>query len=157
MKKPRSAATIVAHAGVAKDAAFHSVAPPLWASDTYRWPNADDKPDYDYSRTVSPNRDMLRDTLAELEGAAGGVITNSGQSACLLALLLVPQGGLVVAPHDCYGGTYRLIKGLADQAKLRALFIDQTDLSAVDAAVAQQPALVWIETPSNPLLRVADI
>lgn len=153
----RKPATIVAHAGLAGDAAFHSVAPPLWASDTYRWPNADDKPDYDYSRTVSPNRDMLRDALSALEGAAGGVITNSGQSACLLALLLVPAGGLVVAPHDCYGGTYRLIKGLADQGRFRALFVDQTDLAAVDRAMADKPALVWIETPSNPLLRVTDI
>lgn len=157
MSTSRKPATIVAHAGVAKDAAFHSVAPPLWASDTYRWPNADDKPDYDYSRTVSPNRDMLRDALSALEGAAGGVITNSGQSACLLALLLVPVGGLVIAPHDCYGGTYRLIKGLADQGKLRASFVDQTDLAAVDRALAEKPALVWIETPSNPLLRITDI
>ena len=157
MSGARKPGTIVAHAGVARDAAFHSVAPPLWASDTYRWPDADDKPDYDYSRTVSPNRDMLRDALAELEGAAGGVITNSGQSACLLALLLVPQGGLVVAPHDCYGGTYRLIKGLADQGKIRAAFVDQTDLAAVERAMEEGPALVWIETPSNPLLRVTDI
>jgi cystathionine gamma-synthase len=157
MKPPRKPATIIAHAGVAADGAFHGVAPPLWASDTYRWANADDKPDYDYSRTVQPNRDMLCQALCELEGAAGGVITNSGQAANLLALLLVPPDGLVVAPHDCYGGTYRLIKGLADQGKLRALFIDQADLDAVDRAMEQKPSLVWIETPSNPLLRLTDI
>lgn len=157
MKKQRSIATIVATAGVAADAAHHSVAPPLWASDTYRWPNADDKPDYDYSRTVNPNRDQLADALSQLEGAAGGVITNSGQSAALLALLLVLPGGLVVAPHDCYGGTYRLIKGFEDQGRLRAAFIDQSDSEALDRALADKPAMVWIETPSNPLLRLTDI
>ncbi len=155
--KKRSDATIVATAGVAADPAYHGVAPPLWASDTYRWPNATDKPDYDYSRTVNPNRDMLATALAELEGAAGGIITSSGEAASLLALLLVPPGGLIVAPHDCYGGTYRLIKALADQGKLRAAFIDQTDPAAVDAALAEKPAQVWIETPSNPLLRITDI
>jgi len=153
----RKDATIVATVGVAKDPAYASVSPPLWPSDTYRWDDADQKPDYDYSRTVNPNRDMLATALAELEGAAGGVVTGSGQSACLLALMLVPPGGLVVAPHDCYGGTYRLIKGLADQGKLRANFVDQTDLSAVERAMENKPAQVWIETPSNPLLRVVDI
>ncbi|MDB5698426.1 MAG: O-succinylhomoserine (thiol)-lyase [Alphaproteobacteria bacterium] len=157
MTKKREATTIVANAGVAADGAYGSVAPPLWASDTYRWPNADDKPDYDYSRTVNPNRDMLATALSELEGAAGGVVTNSGQSACLLPLLLAAPGALIVAPHDCYGGTYRLIRGFADQGKIRALFVDQTDLGAVERALEQGPQQVWIETPSNPLLRVTDI
>jgi cystathionine gamma-synthase len=153
----RSDATIVATAGVASDPAYHSVSPPLWSSDTFRWPNATDKPDYDYSRTVNPNRDMLARALAELEGAAGGVITSSGEAASLLALLLAPANALIVAPHDCYGGTYRQIKALGDQGKLRAVFVDQTDLTAVDKALADKPAQVWIETPSNPLLRVVDI
>jgi cystathionine gamma-synthase len=156
-RKPRRASTIVAHAGVAEDPAYHGVSPPLWASDTFRWFDPDEKPDYDYARTVQPNRDMLARALAELEGAAGGVITNSGQAACLLALLLLEPNACVVAPHDCYGGTYRLIKGLADQGKLRVNFIDQTDLDAVDRALEDGPAQVWIETPSNPLLRVTHI
>jgi len=155
--KKRSDATIVATAGVATDPAYHGVVPPLWPSDTFRWPNATDKPEYDYSRTVNPNRDMLSSALAELEGAAGGVITSSGEAASLLILLMAPADALIVAPHDCYGGTYRQIKALADQGKLRVLFVDQGDLAAVDAALAQKPAQVWIETPSNPLLRVVDI
>lgn len=156
MTCPRKPATIVAAARPSADA-YAGIAPPIWLADTYRWPDADTKPDYDYSRTVNPNRDLLAEALAELEGAAGGVVTNSGQSACLLALLLVPAGGLVVAPHDCYGGTYRLIKRFADEGKLRALFVDLTDAEASVAAFAEKPSLVWIETPSNPLLRVTDI
>ena len=153
----RSPATIAASAGVGAAPALGSVAPPLWSSDTYVWRDAETKPDYDYARTVNPNRDMLGAALAEMEGAAGCVVTNSGQAATLLALLLVPAGGLVVAPHDCYGGTYRLIQGLADAGKLTALFVDQQDDAAFAAAMERRPAMVWIETPSNPLLRIVDI
>ncbi len=157
MSRRRPPSTIVASAGIAADPGHNSLVPPVWNSDTYRWDDADTKPDYDYSRTVNPNRDLLADALAELEGAAGGVVTGSGQSAALLALLLLPAGALVVAPHDCYGGTYRLLQGLEDQGNLRVRFIDQNDDAAFAAAMAEQPALVWIETPSNPLLRLVDI
>ena len=157
MTKRRAPATIAASAGVRAAPVIGSVAPPLWPSDTYAWADPDAKPAYDYSRAVNPNRDMLGAALAELEGAAGCVVTNSGQAAALLALLLVPAGGLVVAPHDCYGGTYRLIEGLAAQSKLRALFVDQRDDRAFADAMAQDPAMLWIESPSNPLLRIVDI
>lgn len=154
---PRAPSTIVACAGINADPGHGSLVPPLYASDTYGWPDADTKPPYDYSRTVNPNRDMLAAALAELEGAAGGVVTGSGQSAALLALLQLPAGALVVAPHDCYGGTYRLIRGLEERGTLRARFVGQADAAALDAALAEQPALVWLETPSNPLLRIVDI
>ena len=157
MTKPRSPATIVAAARPDADPAYASIAPPLWNSDTYRWADADTKPDYDYSRTVNPNRDLLLDALCELEGAAGGAITNSGQSAALLALLLLPAGARVVAPHDCYGGTYRLIQGLADAGTVAATFVDMRDDTAFATAMRLSPQLVWIETPSNPLLRIVDI
>lgn len=157
MNIPRNAATIVASARPDADPAYGSVAPPLWLSDTFRWTDADTKPDYDYSRTVSPNRDLLGEALCELEGAAGAIITNSGQSAALLSLLLLPARALIVAPHDCYGGTYRLIRGLEEQGKLRALFVDIRDDDRFAAALAQGPSMVWLETPSNPLLRITDI
>jgi len=153
----RRPATIAAAARPDKDPAYRSVTPPLWTSDTFQWPDADAKPDYDYSRTVSPNRDMLAEVLAELEGAAGGAVTNSGQSAALLALLLLPTGARVVAPHDCYGGTYRLIRGFEEKGRLTADFVDMRDDTAFAASLAREPALVWIETPSNPLLRLTDI
>jgi cystathionine gamma-synthase len=130
LSRNRKPSTIVAAARPDRDPAYHSVSPPLWTSDTFRWDDAETKPDYDYARTVSPNRDLLVEALAELEGAAGGVITSSGQSAALLALMLLPAGARVVAPHDCYGGTYRLIKGLEDQGKLSAVFVDMVDEEA---------------------------
>lgn len=157
MTGKRNIATIVASAGVGADPAYGAVSPPLWNSDTFEWPDPEEKPGYDYSRTVNPNRDMVAAALAELEGAAGAIVTNSGQAAALLALLLVPNGGLVVAPHDCYGGTYRLIVGLEARGLIRARFVDQGDDAALDKAFGDAPALVWIETPSNPLLRVVDV
>ncbi|MFN3725661.1 MAG: trans-sulfuration enzyme family protein [Allosphingosinicella sp.] len=153
----RSPATIVAAARPDADPGHRSIVPPIVVSDTFEWADPDTKPAYDYSRTVNPNRDLLVSVLAELEGAAGGAITGSGQSAALLSLLLLPAGATVVAPHDCYGGTYRLIKGFEDKGRLTARFIDLADPAALDLALAERPALLWIETPSNPLLRITDI
>ncbi|MDP9414108.1 MAG: PLP-dependent transferase [Pseudomonadota bacterium] len=157
MTTRRRVSTVVASAGVGSDPAYGSLTPPLWTSDTYEWADPQEKPSYDYSRTVNPNRDIVAAALAELEGAAGGVLTNSGQSAALLALLLVPPGGVVVAPHDCYGGTYRLIAGLEEKRLVRARFVDQADDAAFERAMDEKPALLWLETPSNPLLRVVDV
>lgn len=149
--------TIVAAAHPDLDPAYGSVGPAIWTSDTFRWPSPDEKPAFDYSRSVNPNRTMLARTLAELEAAAGGVITSSGQSAALLALLRLPVGARVVAPHDCYGGTYRLLDAFERQGKIRCTFVDQTDDVAFDAGLGEDVALLWIETPSNPLLRITDI
>jgi cystathionine gamma-synthase len=157
MTKPKNPATIVAAAHPDLDPAYGSVGPAIWTSDTFRWNSPDDKPAFDYSRTVNPNRAMLVRTLADLEGAAGGVVTNSGQSAALLALLSLPVGARVVAPHDCYGGTYRLLEAFERQGKIRCTFVDQTDDAAFEKSLAGDMALLWIETPSNPLLRITDI
>jgi cystathionine gamma-synthase len=157
VNKRRDPSTILASAGASADVGRDSLVPPIFVSDTYRWADADTKPEYDYSRTVNPNRDIVAWALAEVEGAAGGVVTGSGQSAALLALLLLDAGAHVVAPHDCYGGTYRLIKGFEDKGRLTASFVDMADDLAFDTAMRAKPALVWIETPSNPLLRLTDI
>ncbi len=157
MTDKRDPATILAAARGDADPAHGAIVPPLWTSDTFRWPSAEEKPPYDYGRTVNPNRDELERVLAELEGAAGGAITGSGQSAALLALLLVPANAHVVAPHDCYGGTWRLIQGLAAQGRLSATFVDMGDQGALARALERGAGMVWIESPSNPLLRITDI
>jgi len=157
MSRDRKPATIVAGARTDFDRGYASVVPPIVASDTFRWEDADTKPDFDYSRTVNPNRALLAEALAELEGAAGAIVTNSGQSAALLVLLRLPSGARVLAPHDCYGGTYRLLQGLAAQGKIVCSFADFTDEAAFERALGERLDLLWIETPSNPLLRVTDI
>jgi cystathionine gamma-synthase len=85
------------------------------------------------------------------------VVTNSGQAAALLALIRLPAGARVVAPHDCYGGTYRLLQAFAGQGRIRCAFVDQSDHQALAQLVENSLDLLWIETPSNPLLRVTDI
>lgn len=149
--------TIAASAGVAEDPTYRGIAPPLWASDTFEWDSPDDKPDYDYSRTVSPNRDLLAGALAQLEGARHCAVTNSGQSAALLALLQLEPGATVLAPHDCYGGTYRLLQGLERKGLIKAIFVDQGDDDAFGRALENGVQLVWLESPSNPLLRLVPI
>ena len=157
MSKSAKPATILAAAHPELDPAYHGVAPAIWTSDAFEWPSPDEKPAFDYARTVNPNRAMLVATLAALEGAAGGVVTNSGQAAALLTLLRLPVGARVVAPHDCYGGTYRLLDAFQRLGKIRCTFVDQTDDGAFEQALSDDLALLWIETPSNPLLRVTDI
>jgi cystathionine gamma-synthase len=157
MSRSKKPATIVAAARPEFDKGYGGVAPPIVTSDTFRWEGPEDKPEFDYSRTVNPNRALLAQALAELEGAAGGVITNSGQSAALLSLLRLPNGARVVAPHDCYGGTYRLLARLADQGKIACDFVDFTDEDAFARMLGDKLDLLWIETPSNPLMRITDI
>jgi cystathionine gamma-synthase len=134
-----------------------AVVPPLHLSSTYAFRGFGDKRKYDYSRSGNPTRDLLADALTDLEGGAGAVITGSGMGAITLVGHLLPVGARVVVPHDCYGGTYRLFCALAKRGALRVEFVDQTDQAQFDAAMAKRPALVWVETPSNPLLRIVDI
>jgi cystathionine gamma-synthase len=149
--------TIVASAGVATDDAHRGVSPPLYLSATYGWRDPEEKPAYDYSRSGNPTRSELERALADLEGAARGVITASGMAAVDLPLNLVSPGELVLAPHDCYGGTFRLLAAHARRGNFNVEFVDQTNEAAFAAALAKKPKLVLIETPSNPLLRITDI
>src|SRR5688572_10281359 len=113
---------------------------------------------YDYSRTRNPTRDQLGDTLAKLEGGAGAIVVASGMAAIDLVLSRLEPGQRIVAPHDCYGGTQRLLNLRASKGQFEVVFIDQNDAAALDEALAAgQPKLVLIETPSNPLMRVVDI
>ena len=112
---------------------------------------------YDYTRSGNPTRDQLAAALADLEGGAGAVVTCTGLAAITLILATLPHRARVLAPYDCYGGTYRLLAALHAQDKLVVDFVDQSDAAALSAALAAKPELVWIETPSNPLLRIVDI
>lgn len=151
--------TIAAAYGVATDAAFGAVAPPLYLSSTYAFEGYEQPRAYDYGRSGNPSRDLLGEAVARLEGGAGAVITASGMAAVDLLLGQLRPEDRVLAPHDCYGGTYRLLKARAARGQFAVSFVDQTDDAAFAAALAETPAvaLVWIETPSNPLMRVVDI
>ena len=151
---PQTAATI---AGVAAAQKARPVAPALNLSATYAWDDPTEKPAFDYARSGNPTRAELENTLAALEGGARGVVTSSGMAALDLVLCLVKPGDIVLAPHDCYGGTHRLLNARAKKGHFEVLFVDQTDPAALIAAFDRSPRLILIETPSNPLLRITDI
>ena len=153
----RRTATIAARAGVDTDPAQGAVMPPLYLSSNYSFAGFAQKRRYDYTRSGNPTRDVLAGALAELEGGAGGVVTSSGMSAITLLTAQLKPDDLLIAPHDCYGGCYRLFKAQADRGLYQVDFIDFTDQAAITAALARKPKIVWIETPSNPLLRITDI
>jgi cystathionine gamma-synthase len=152
-----SPSTRAVRAGIESDAHHGAVVPALHLSTNYTFEAFNRKRRYDYSRSGNPTRDLLAEALADLEKGAGAVVTASGMAAVALTLELVPAGGVVVASHDCYGGTWRLLDAWARKGRFRVIFADLTDAVELSAALAQTPDLVWIETPSNPLLRITDI
>ena len=157
MADERAPETIAAAYGVATDAAFGAVAPPLYLSSTFAFAGFERAREYDYGRSGNPTREMLAQALAKLEGGAGAVVTATGMAAVDLILGQLKAGDLVIAPHDCYGGTYRLLAARAARGHFVVSFIDQSDGDALAAALENAPALLLIETPSNPLMRVIDI
>lgn len=160
MSPPRSRfepQTRAVRAGVATDSQYGSVIPPIYLSSTYAFAGFREKRTYDYTRTANPTRDTLGGALAELEGGAGAVITSTGLSAVLLVLQLLRPDDRLVAPHDCYGGTRRLLDSLANRGHFRVEYIDQSDPAALATALAEPARMLWVETPSNPLLRITDL
>ncbi|WP_203568209.1 trans-sulfuration enzyme family protein [Aestuariimicrobium ganziense] len=145
--------------GLGTDRGHHAIVPPWYPSTNYRFSSLDTKAgDFDYARTANPTRDLFGEALATLEGGAGCVVVTSGMAAATLVVnALVPNGGRVVAPHDLYGGCWRLFTRLHEQGRIVVEYVDLTDLAAAREALSTPADLVWIESPSNPLLRLTDI
>jgi cystathionine gamma-synthase len=160
-EKPKTAKlrpeTIAAAHGIALDGNFGAVTPPIYLSSTFAFPGYGQCGPYDYTRTSNPTRSLLAEALAQLEGGAGAVVASSGMAAVDLVLSLVRPGDLVLAPHDCYGGTYRLLAARTERGQFEVAFVDQGNQAALAAALDRRPKLVLVETPSNPLMRVVDI
>jgi cystathionine gamma-synthase len=157
MSKQHSA-TIAARAGIAQDSAYGAVTPPLYLTSTYELKAFKQPGKYDYSRSNNPTRDLLGDALAELEGGAKGLITGTGMSACLLALQLIGPEDTLVIPHDCYGGSYRLFLNLANRKKaFKLVVVNFQQANWAEQIKAAQPKMIWVETPSNPLLQITDV
>ena len=152
------AQTLAVRAGIDRDEAFGAVTPPLVLSSNFSFAGFDCKRRYDYTRSGNPTRDLLAEALAQLEGGAGAVVTSSGMAAVTLVLnALLQPGDRIVVPHDGYGGSWRLFDALARKGHFELVVADLTDPRALADALGEPPALVWIETPSNPLLRVTDL
>lgn len=157
MNHQASKATRAVRASIESDTQFGAVVPPLHLSSNFSFKGFGEKRDYDYTRSGNPTRDALADALAELEGGAGAIVTSSGMAALTLLTQLLNPGDTIIAPHDCYGGTYRLFEQQSKKGLFEVLFVDQTDIDSLRKAAQCGPKIILSETPSNPLLRIVDI
>ncbi|HEX5462383.1 MAG TPA: cystathionine gamma-synthase [Steroidobacteraceae bacterium] len=149
--------TQTVRAGLECDDATGAVVPPIHLTSTFAFRAFGEKRAYDYTRSGNPTRDLLGEAIAKLELGTGAVVTATGMAAITLVGYLIPVGARIIAPHDCYGGTYRLFEAWRRRGERDVEFVDFGDLAAVKAALARPAALLWIETPSNPLLRITDV
>lgn len=145
--------------GIDRDPAHGAVTPPLHPSTTFTFEQFGQARTYDYTRSGNPTRDLLGEAIATLEGGADAVITSTGISAITLVLLAhLGPGDVLVVPHDCYGGSWRVFRHLADKGHFNIETLDLTDTEVACATVRElRPAMVWLETPSNPVLRITDL
>ena len=150
--------TRAVRAAIASDLEHGAVVPPLHLSATFAFEGFNQPRTYDYTRSGNPTRSHLAAAIADLEGGAAAVVTSTGMSAVALVLqTLVRPGDLVVAAHDCYGGTQRLLRSLAARGHFDVAFTDLTSDDSTWQDLCPAPRVVWVETPSNPLLRITDI
>ncbi len=158
MNPPVSKATSAVRASIETDTQHGAVVPPLHLSSNYSFRGLGEPRQYDYTRSGNPTRDALADALAELEGGAGAVITASGMGALTLLTQFLRPGDTIIAPHDCYGGTYRLFEQQSLKGLFNVEFVDQTDIGDLRrVAAAVRPTIILTESPSNPVLRIADL
>jgi len=158
MKLNISKNTIAIRTALESDEQYRAVIPPIYLTSTFAYKEIGVEQRYDYTRSANPTRDALAEAVSVLEGGFGATVTSSGMAATTLVTSLVNPNDYVIVPHDCYGGTFRLFSQLAERGLLQVKFIDQSDINLFQQTIKQcQPKIVWVESPSNPLLRVVDI
>jgi cystathionine gamma-lyase len=151
-------ATRVIHGGQSPDPLTGAVMPPIYATSTYVQSSPGVNKGYDYSRTRNPTRDALQAAVANLEGGTAGFAFASGMATTATVLELIDSGSHIVAMHDLYGGSYRLFENVRKRsAGLDVSLVDLTNPAALDAAIRPNTRLVWVETPTNPLLKLVDL
>lgn len=149
--------TRAVHAGQAPDPSTGAIMTPVYLTSTYVQEYPDKHKGYDYARTVHPTREALQKNLASLEGAAFGLCFGSGMAAASTIIEALSSGDHVICGNDLYGGTYRVFTKVFARFGVTFTFVDTSDLNAVEAAFTPKTKLVWIESPSNPLLKITDI
>ncbi|MEE2565778.1 trans-sulfuration enzyme family protein [Hyphobacterium marinum] len=151
-----SSATHLARTGINCDPGG-AVTAPVHLTSAWRREEAGTAGAFDYARTANPGRALLEEAIAKLEGAAGACVTASGMAAIDLLLNDLPAGSRIVCGHDVYGGTRRLLDARAEGRRFTINYVDLTNVAAAQEALSRPAALVFIETPSNPRLRITDI
>jgi cystathionine gamma-lyase len=151
-------ATRTIHGGQHPDPLTGAVMPPIYATSTYVQSSPGVHQGYDYARTRNPTRDALQASLASLEGGAAAFAFASGMAAAATLLELLDAGAHVVAMHDLYGGSYRLFENVRKRsADLDVSFVDLSKAASLETAIRAETRLVWVETPTNPLLKIVDL
>lgn len=149
--------TKVIHAGIEPDPSTGAIMTPIYQTSTYVQAAPGDHKGYEYARTQNPTRRVLEQNLAALENGADGICFGSGLAAMDAVLKLLKSGDEVVSTNDLYGGSYRLIKKIFEPFGLKSKFIDMTRMEELEKAIGPDTKLIWIETPTNPLLTIVDI
>ena len=150
--------TLAVHAGHAPDSATGAVSPPIHLATTFeRAPDGTYPKGHMYARNSNPTRAQLESCMAALDGGAASLAFSSGQAAETAVFMALGAGAHVIAPLDVYHGTVKLLRDTLGPMGVEASFVDMSDLAAVKAAVRPDTRLIWIETPSNPLLKITDI
>lgn len=149
--------TKVIHAGIEPDPSTGAIMTPIFQTSTYVQTGPGEHKGYEYARTQNPTRRVLEKNLAALENGHDGICFGSGLAAMDAILKLLKAGDEVIASNDLYGGSYRLLRRVFEPFGLKSSFVQMTDLQSVEAAITPATRLIWIETPTNPLLQVVDI
>jgi cystathionine gamma-lyase len=150
--------TRVIHGGQRPDPLTGAVMPPIYATSTYVQSAPGVHKGYEYSRTANPTRDALQASIANLEGGAAGYAFASGLAASSTILELLDSGSHIIAMHDLYGGSYRLLENVRKRSAGHDVsFVDLTDTTALEAAIRPKTRMLWVETPTNPLLKIVDL
>jgi len=149
--------TIAIHAGERPDVAFGAVSVPIYQTSTFVFEDVGKTRGYDYSRTANPTRKVLEDTIAQLEGGKAGFAFATGMAAEATVIHLLKAGDHVISADDVYGGTYRLFQNVMRDFGLEFTFLRMDSSQALEGAIRPNTRMLWLETPSNPLLNITDI
>ena len=149
--------TIAIHAGERPDRAFGAVSVPIYLTSTFVFEDVGKTRGYDYSRTANPTRKVLEDTIAQLEGGKAGFAFATGMAAETTVIHLLKAGDHVISGDDIYGGTYRLFQNAMRDFGLEFTFLRMDDRKRIEEAIKPNTKMLWLETPSNPLLNIVDI
>ena len=145
------------HVGSNRDPQTGAVVPPIHVASTYVLPGAGEPSEFDYTRTGNPSRQRLEQLVASLEGGVGGLAYSSGMAATHGAMMLLKQGDHVIAGADIYGGTYRLLHKVLNQAGIEVSLVDTRQIHRLDQAARDNTRMLWLESPGNPLMSITDL
>lgn len=149
--------TIAIHAGERPDRAFGAISVPIYQTSTFVFEDVGKTRGYDYSRTANPTRKVLEDTIARLEGGKAGFAFATGMAAETTVMHLLKAGDHVISGDDVYGGTYRLFQSVMRDFGLEFTFLRMNSREAIEQAIKPNTRMLWLETPSNPLLNITDL